>query len=88
MALAREVREQVELPATYDKRLPSYLSGGEEQLPEPWHRGQDLSGLTNGRRSGSVPFHLKMQSIGNQRNKLRIGGFSFGGIDGIAEIAM
>ena len=30
-ALAREVRERVELPATYDKRLPSHLSGGEQQ---------------------------------------------------------
>lgn len=49
---------------------------------------RDLSGLTNGRRNESVPFHLKLQSIGNQRNKLRIGGFSFGGIDGIAEIAV
>ncbi len=31
VALAREVRERVELPATYDKRLPSHLSGGEQQ---------------------------------------------------------
>ena len=31
MALAREVRERVELPANYDKRLPSHLSGGEQQ---------------------------------------------------------
>ena len=31
IALAREVRERVELPATYDKRLPSHLSGGEQQ---------------------------------------------------------
>ena len=30
-ALAREVRERVELPAGYDKRLPSHLSGGEQQ---------------------------------------------------------
>ena len=30
-ALAREVRERVELPANYDKRLPSHLSGGEQQ---------------------------------------------------------
>lgn len=29
VALAREVRERVELPTTYDKRLPSHLSGGE-----------------------------------------------------------
>lgn len=29
--LAREVRERVELPESYDKRLPSYLSGGEQQ---------------------------------------------------------
>ena len=29
--LAREVRERVELPAAYDKRLPSQLSGGEQQ---------------------------------------------------------
>ena len=31
VALAREVRERVELSATYDKRLPSHLSGGEQQ---------------------------------------------------------
>ena len=31
VALAWEVRERVELPATYDKRLPSHLSGGEQQ---------------------------------------------------------
>ena len=31
VALAREVRERVELPAVYDKRLPSHLSGGEQQ---------------------------------------------------------
>lgn len=31
MLLAREVRERVELPANYDKRLPSHLSGGEQQ---------------------------------------------------------
>ena len=31
VALAREVRERVELPSTYDKRLPSHLSGGEQQ---------------------------------------------------------
>ena len=31
MARAKEVRERVELPATYDKRLPSHLSGGEQQ---------------------------------------------------------
>ena len=31
MLLAREVRERVELPSTYDKRLPSHLSGGEQQ---------------------------------------------------------
>lgn len=30
-ALAHEVRERVELSATYDKRLPSHLSGGEQQ---------------------------------------------------------
>lgn len=30
-ALAREVRERVELPAAYDKRLPGQLSGGEQQ---------------------------------------------------------
>ena len=29
--LAKEVQERVELPATYDKRLPSHLSGGEQQ---------------------------------------------------------
>ncbi len=31
LALAKEMRERVELPATYDKRLPSHLSGGEQQ---------------------------------------------------------
>ena len=31
VALAREVRKRVELPASYDKRLPSHLSGGEQQ---------------------------------------------------------
>ena len=31
VALAREVRERVELPVNYDKRLPSHLSGGEQQ---------------------------------------------------------
>ena len=31
IALAREVRERVELPAIYDERLPSHLSGGEQQ---------------------------------------------------------
>ena len=31
VALAKEVRERVELSATYDKRLPSHLSGGEQQ---------------------------------------------------------
>lgn len=31
VALAQEVRERVELPESYDKRLPSYLSGGEQQ---------------------------------------------------------
>ena len=31
VALAREVRERVELPANYDKRFPSHLSGGEQQ---------------------------------------------------------
>ena len=31
VALARDVRERVELPANYDKRLPSHLSGGEQQ---------------------------------------------------------
>ena len=31
LVLAREVRERVELSATYDKRLPSHLSGGEQQ---------------------------------------------------------
>ena len=30
-ALVREVRERVGLPAAYDKRLPSQLSGGEQQ---------------------------------------------------------
>ena len=29
--LSREVRERVELPVSYDKRLPSHLSGGEQQ---------------------------------------------------------
>ena len=29
--IAREARERVELPATYDKRLPNHLSGGEQQ---------------------------------------------------------
>ena len=29
--VATEARERVELPATYDKRLPSHLSGGEQQ---------------------------------------------------------
>ena len=28
---AKEVRERVELPAAYDKRLPAHLSGGEQQ---------------------------------------------------------
>jgi putative ABC transport system ATP-binding protein len=31
IALAREVRERVELSTDYDKRLPSHLSGGEQQ---------------------------------------------------------
>ena len=31
LALAKEMRERVELSATYDKRLPSHLSGGEQQ---------------------------------------------------------
>ena len=31
VALTKEVRERVDLPATYDKRLPSHLSGGEQQ---------------------------------------------------------
>lgn len=31
VVLAREARERVELPANYDKRLPSQLSGGEQQ---------------------------------------------------------
>ncbi len=31
LALAREVRDRVELPASYDKRLPGQLSGGEQQ---------------------------------------------------------
>ena len=31
VALAHEMRERVELPDTYDKRLPSHLSGGEQQ---------------------------------------------------------
>ncbi len=30
-ALATQVRERVELSATYDKRLPAHLSGGEQQ---------------------------------------------------------
>ena len=29
--VATEARERVELPSTYDKRLPSHLSGGEQQ---------------------------------------------------------
>lgn len=31
VTLAREVRERVELPTSYDNRLPSHLSGGEQQ---------------------------------------------------------
>ncbi len=31
IALAQEVRERVELPTSYDKRLPGQLSGGEQQ---------------------------------------------------------
>ncbi len=31
LALAQAVRERVELPASYDKRLPGQLSGGEQQ---------------------------------------------------------
>ena len=31
VTLVREVRERVEIPANYDKRLPSQLSGGEQQ---------------------------------------------------------
>lgn len=31
MQLARQMRERVELSAKYDKRLPSHLSGGEQQ---------------------------------------------------------
>ena len=31
LALAHEMRERVELPAPYDKRLPNHLSGGEQQ---------------------------------------------------------
>ncbi len=31
LALAHKVRERVELPASYDKRLPGQLSGGEQQ---------------------------------------------------------
>ncbi|MCD7755193.1 MAG: ABC transporter ATP-binding protein [Firmicutes bacterium] len=31
IALAREVRQRVGLPASYDKRLPGQLSGGEQQ---------------------------------------------------------
>ena len=30
-ALAKQARERVELPKTYDNRLPSHLSGGEQQ---------------------------------------------------------
>ena len=30
-ALAKEVRERVELPESYDNRLPAHLSGGEQQ---------------------------------------------------------
>lgn len=30
-ALAKKVRERVELPSAYDKRLPGHLSGGEQQ---------------------------------------------------------
>ena len=30
-ARSKEVRERVELPAVYDKRLPAHLSGGEQQ---------------------------------------------------------
>ena len=30
-AIATEARQRVELPAVYDKRLPSHLSGGEQQ---------------------------------------------------------
>jgi len=29
--LSRETRERVELPESYDNRLPSHLSGGEQQ---------------------------------------------------------
>ncbi len=31
LALAQKVRQRVELPASYDKRLPGQLSGGEQQ---------------------------------------------------------
>lgn len=31
IALAQQVRQRVELPASYDKRLPGQLSGGEQQ---------------------------------------------------------
>ena len=31
LALEKKIREQVELPESYDKRLPSQLSGGEQQ---------------------------------------------------------
>lgn len=31
VAIAHEMRDRVELSATYDKRLPSHLSGGEQQ---------------------------------------------------------
>ena len=31
LALAHKMRERVELPAAYDKRLPNHLSGGEQQ---------------------------------------------------------
>ena len=31
VALAKEVRARVELPESYDKRLPAHLSGGEQQ---------------------------------------------------------
>lgn len=31
VALTKEARERVELPENYDKRLPSHLSGGEQQ---------------------------------------------------------
>ena len=32
VALAREVRERLELPVYYDKRLPSHLCGGEQHV--------------------------------------------------------